>query len=54
MPRKFQGLLGLWSYPIINLLLSFIGGGEVHNVEVWEWTDSTGRKRELTVHRRVE
>lgn len=57
---SFKGPLGLWPFPLVNLLLSI---GEsfaqtkatgIANIEVWEWIDSRGRQRSLTVHRKVE
>lgn len=54
----FQGPLGIWPYPLINLILSLAektaGKQGVSNVEEWAWVDSAGQKRVLTVHRKVE
>lgn len=66
MSKAFKGIFGLWTYPLINFLLSItertqtrtspIGNiaTATRNVEEWEWVDSTGKKRTLTVHRKVE
>ena len=58
-----RGPLGIWTYPILNALLSILNNvlrlnvltpKKTTNIEVWEWTDYLGRKRTLTVHREVE
>jgi len=30
-----------------------LGGRQAYNEETWEWVDYKGRKRQITVHRRV-
>jgi len=56
---EFKGPLGIWGFPLINLILKMFGEKRasvrpMHNVEEWEWIDSTGNARKLTVHRKVE
>lgn len=62
-----RGPLGLWSFPILNLLLAIISGSSastlkssfpstplVENVEEWEVIrDSEGLAKSIIVHRKV-
>ena len=64
---RVAGPLGLWPFPILNLVLELFEtvragrGGfaeagsatSLANVEVWEWVDRRGKKRTLTVRREV-
>ena len=65
--KELSGPLGLWRWPILNFIRHLFktfrgeGGGIISrmrgksvNVEIWEWTDYLGRKRQLTVHREIE
>lgn len=65
---RFSGFgLGVWRWPLVNIALEVLanrglrssirGQGSLTptmaNVETWEWIDSKGRKRHLTIHREV-
>jgi len=62
-PATIVGPLGLWPWPVLNFLLSFIyyarlrtgvGSSTVENVEEWELvTDERGELKKIIVHRRV-
>jgi hypothetical protein len=47
----FRGIFGIWSFPILNLLLSLLSRS---NVEIWEFTDCEGNLRRIVVYRQVE
>jgi len=61
------GPLGLWKFPILNLLLAIVLQSrqpvqtqkkqevkKVKNVEIWQWKDIEGNTRYIKVHRYVE
>jgi hypothetical protein len=60
----FKGPLGLWPFPILNLLQELVQQkGEqtfqpaqpaMRNLETIKWTDWKGRTRVVEVHREVE
>jgi len=64
---RFSGFgLGIWPWPLLNILLEVRGttglrslrgrdslAPTMANKETWEWIDSKGRKRQLTIHREV-
>ena len=68
MSARFTGPLGIWHFPIINIVMAFIESRKLttvtssapmvkasaKNVEVWEWVDWRGQKRTITAHRTVE
>jgi hypothetical protein len=47
----FKGPLGIWPFPILNLLLSLLSRS---NIEVWQWEDCEGNLRRIVVYRQVE
>jgi len=47
----FKGPLGLWPFPILNLILALLSRS---NVEIWEFTDCEGNLRRIVVYRQVE
>jgi hypothetical protein len=47
----FKGPLGIWPFPILNLLLTLLSRS---NVEVWQWEDCEGNLRRIVVYRQVE
>ena len=63
---RFRGPLGLWPWPIVNLLLALVEqirvrgyGGQAMassytNVEEIKWTDWKGRERKIIIHRKAE
>lgn len=63
MSQQFRGPLGLWPFPIVNMILQMLQQRSTattqrvpqrtHNIEKWEWTDYKGNKREFTIHREV-
>jgi len=66
--EPITGPLGLWKFPIINLLLAIVIQTQtktetksitakterLRNVELWRWRDCEGNLREIEVHRYVE
>ena len=57
----FKGPLGIWNFPLLNLLLEMMQGSAgqklrpaMKNVEVIKWTDWKDRPREIEIHREVE
>lgn len=60
---KFEGFgLGLWWWPIINLLMEILSSRQMgarasevklENIEEIEWTDWKGRTRTIKIHREV-
>jgi hypothetical protein len=70
MSTQFRGPLGIWAWPLVNIILSWIttwssatqktvaaapsASSKAKNIEVWEWEDYRGRKRSITVHRTAE
>ena len=59
---KIKGPLGIWTYPILNILIEMLTtirarqgfASTRSNIEVWEYTDRKGKKRTIRVHRKVE
>jgi hypothetical protein len=58
---KISGPLGLWPFPLLNLLLQILGSRSgvftspirAENLEEIVWTDWRGRERRMTIHREV-
>jgi hypothetical protein len=67
MAEPIVGPLGIWRFPILNILLTILERvrttqgqtqktqqQKVKNVEEWEFTDLEGNKRYIKVHRYIE
>jgi hypothetical protein len=65
--QQFKGILGIWSWPIVNIILALIYSraptqlvkttstpAKAKNIEEWVWTDYRGKERRIVVHRQVE
>jgi hypothetical protein len=68
MVEPMVGPLGIWRFPILNILLTILERlratqgqtqktaqqQKIKNIEEWEWVDLEGNKRYIKVHRYVE
>jgi hypothetical protein len=64
MMSQVKGPLGLWSFPLLNMLRQLLNRGTAsplqalqpaaRNSEQIEWVDWKGRRREINIHRTIE
>jgi hypothetical protein len=58
MADRFKGFLGIWTWPILNLILEILAqrdlsSSKLENIEEIEFEDWKGRTRKIRIHREV-